>query len=97
LVTNASSCADALLAVLASGFADAVEGVLAAWLDVSLDLFLPVLPVPVPDEVEVVGVGVEVEVEVDAGVLAELPFALPGVALASLRLLTSCDNTWPKE
>jgi hypothetical protein len=102
LVTNASSCADALLAVLASGLADALEDVPAAWLDVSLDLFLPVLPVPVPDEVEVVGVvevGVEfeVEVEVDAGVLAELPFSLAGVALASLRLLTSCDNTWPKE
>jgi hypothetical protein len=104
LVTNASSCADALLAVLASGLADALEDVPAAWLDVSLDLFLPVLPVPVPvpDEVEVVGVvevgvEVEVEVEVDAGVLAELPFSLAGVALASLRLLTSCDNTWPKE
>lgn len=92
--------------MLASGFADAVEGVPEAWLDVSLDLFLLVLPVPVPDEVGVVGVvevevevGVEVgvEVEVDAGVLAELPFALPGVALASFRLLTSCDNTWPKE
>ena len=62
---------------------------------------MPVLPTPVPDGVEAevdVDVDVEVEVEVEAGALAELPFVLlGGVALALLRLLTSCDSTWPKD